>query len=93
MAELAAAEAVADCAPATGGGAPGKEPTMDELWQLLGRADVIMRELVEAPDREVRERWRAKIGPWLRDVGQAWAHAPTPPSQARPPRPQAGRRV
>jgi hypothetical protein len=86
VAELAGALALQDAAAEAGDRAPAA-PTVDELWQLLGRAGVIMRALVDAPDRATRQRCQERAQAWLHDVGQAWVHTPVPAPPAR-----AGRR-
>jgi hypothetical protein len=47
-----------------------------EVWQLLGRADVIVRGCLEARDRAERRLWEERARVWLEDVGQAWIRAP-----------------
>ena len=64
-AQQAAAQVAADEAPGA--------PSMEEVWQLQGRADVIVRALLEAPDHGARQRCEERAWVWLRDVGQAGA--------------------
>jgi hypothetical protein len=51
-------------------------PSVEEVWQLLGRADVVVRAMLEAPDRAARQRGEQWARAWLRDLGQAWVHTP-----------------
>ena len=57
----------------------GQEPAVvlpdSEVWQLLGRADVIVRGILEAQDAAERRLWSERARAWLRDVGQAWVHS------------------
>jgi hypothetical protein len=43
-----------------------------EVWQLLGRADVIVRGVLEAQDRAERRLWEERARVWLGDVAGAW---------------------
>jgi hypothetical protein len=43
-----------------------------EVWQLLGRADVIVRGVLEAQDRGERRLWEERARVWLQDVDRAW---------------------
>ncbi len=56
--------------------APSPEPAGQgpecEVWQLLGRADVIVRAVLEAQDRAERRLWEERARVWLRDVARAW---------------------
>jgi hypothetical protein len=47
-----------------------------EVWSLLGRADVVLRGVLEARDREQRRIWEERARAWLRDVNQAWVRSP-----------------
>ena len=74
MAELAPDRAHPD--GASEAGERGAAPSVDEVWQLLRRADVIVRALLEAHDRAARERCQERARAWLCDVNQAWVHTP-----------------
>ena len=56
-----------------------QEPTAalpdSEVWELLGRADVIVRGVLESQDSAERRLWTERARVWLRDVGQAWVHS------------------
>jgi hypothetical protein len=43
-----------------------------EVWQLLGRADVIVRAVLEAQDRAERRLWEGRARVWLQDAARAW---------------------
>jgi hypothetical protein len=47
-----------------------------EVWSLLGRADVILRGVLDGGDRAQRRIWEERARAWLREVNQAWARAP-----------------
>jgi hypothetical protein len=46
--------------------------TESEVWQVLGRTDVILRRVLEAHDRADRRGWKARVQAWPADLGQAW---------------------
>ena len=51
----------------------GADPLWEqEVWQLLGRADVIVRGVLEARSRAERRLWEESARAWLQDVDQAW---------------------
>lgn len=50
----------------------GTGATVDQVWLLLGRADVIVRGCLEAQDRAERQRWEERARAWLAEVNQAW---------------------
>lgn len=57
--------------------APAAVPMPDgEVWSLLGRADVILRGVLDARDREERRIWEERARAWLREVNQAWVRSP-----------------
>ena len=87
MAELATARDVLVDDAVIGDRAP-TSPSEDELWDLLGRADVVMRALLAAPDRTSLQRCRGRAEAWLREVNQAWVRTPV----RRPREPRAGDR-
>jgi hypothetical protein len=73
-----ARESVADVGQPAG---PAPRPDQDrgqagpprcEVWQLLGRADVIVRGCLESRDRAERRDWEERARAWLQDVDQAW---------------------
>lgn len=62
---------------------PEQLPSEDDAWALLGRADVIVRGVLEAQDGAQRRRWQERARAWLRDVNQTWVQRPAPPAPAR----------
>jgi len=58
---------------------PAGGPAESEVWQLLGRADVVVRGVLEAQDRGERRLWEERARLWLQDLSQAWLR-----SQRRP---------
>jgi hypothetical protein len=54
---------------------PVARATEAEVWELLGRADVIVRGVLEAKDAAERRLWAGRARAWLRDVGRAWVHS------------------
>ncbi len=52
--------------------APAGQGPECEVWQLLGRADVIVRSVLEAQDRAERRLGEERARVWLRDVARAW---------------------
>jgi hypothetical protein len=47
-----------------------------EVWQLLGRADLIVRGVLTDQDPDARRRWRERAGAWPQDVNRAWVAQP-----------------
>ncbi len=43
-----------------------------EVWQLLGRAVVIVRPVLEAQGRAERRHWDERARIWLRDAARVW---------------------
>ncbi len=52
--------------------APAGQGPECEVWQLLGRADVIVRAVLEAQGRAERRLWEERARIWLQDVARAW---------------------
>jgi hypothetical protein len=46
--------------------------TVDQVWLLLGKADVIVRGCLEARDRVERRLWEERARAWLLEVNRAW---------------------
>jgi hypothetical protein len=90
LAELAAATTLPD-RTADGDDRAPAAPTIDDLWQLLGRADVLMRALLETPNGAARRGCEDRARKFLHDIAQAWVHTPAPRSPA--PWPRAGGRA
>jgi hypothetical protein len=53
----------------------GAQPSDIEVWQLLGRADVILRGVLQSQDRAERRLWEERARVWLDNVGQAWVQS------------------
>jgi hypothetical protein len=51
---------------------PIAEVTVDQVWLLLGKADVVVRGCLEAQDRTERRIWEERARAWLAEVNQAW---------------------
>ncbi len=52
--------------------APSGQGPEGEVWQLLGRADVIVRAVLEAQDRAERRLWEERGPGLLQDLARAW---------------------
>ena len=55
---------------------PTPEPAESEVWSLLGRADVVLRGVLDARDRKERRIWEERARAWLSEVNQAWVRSP-----------------
>ena len=53
----------------------GYQSAEAEVWQLLDRADVILRGVLAIQDSAERRRWEERMRIWLHNLNRAWVQS------------------